>query len=249
MLASVPSTPFPFGDNPLIDAGFWTARMTAVKVIGRYLGLLMWPAQLSFDYSFNENPLFGGGWSAEDLKAVLALLVCVAGAIAAVVCWRRRQPVFFGIAFFFATLSPTSEPGDSHRQHHGGTLSVSAVGGVRGVGSLRGAMGVAAADGKAAGIPECDSRGGGRAAFCARGPHVCAQCRLGGPGTLLEERGGSGPRQLQDEPLGREQYGLSDAGGLGSRAGRDGTGTGDSRPAARFGERRHCVSTGGRVLP
>ncbi len=108
VLASVPSTSFPFGDNPLIDAGFWTARMTAVKVIGRYLGLLVWPAQLSFDYSFNENPLFGGGWSAEDLKAVLALLVCVAGAIAAVVCWRRRQPVFFGIAFFFATLSPTS---------------------------------------------------------------------------------------------------------------------------------------------
>ena len=108
MLASVPSTPFPFGDNPLIDAGFWTARMTAVKVIGRYLGLLMWPAQFSFDYSFNENPLFGWGWSAEDLKAVFALLVCVASAIAAVVCWRRRQPVFFGIAFFFATLSPTS---------------------------------------------------------------------------------------------------------------------------------------------
>ena len=39
------------------------------------------------------------------------------------------------------------ESGDSHRQHHGGTLSVSAIGGVRGIGSLRGAVGVSATDG------------------------------------------------------------------------------------------------------
>ena len=59
VLGGVPVTAFPFGDNPLVGADFWTARMTAVKVIGRYLALLVWPAQLSFDYSFNEIPLFG----------------------------------------------------------------------------------------------------------------------------------------------------------------------------------------------
>ena len=42
------------------------------------------------------------------MKAVLSLLVCLGAAAVAVVCWRRRKPVFFGIAFFFATLSPTS---------------------------------------------------------------------------------------------------------------------------------------------
>jgi tetratricopeptide (TPR) repeat protein len=109
VLGSVPVTAFPFGDNPLVGADFWTARMTAVKVIGRYLTLLAWPAQLSFDYSFNEIPLFA--WrltSWEDVKAILSLLVCVGGAAAAIICWRRRKPVFFAIAFFFATLSPVS---------------------------------------------------------------------------------------------------------------------------------------------
>ena len=99
---------FPFGDNPLVGAGFWTAHMTAVKVIGRYLALLLWPAKLSFDYSFNENPLFTWGLGWEDVKAILSLFVCLAGAAAAIVCWRRRKPVFFAVAFFAATLSPTS---------------------------------------------------------------------------------------------------------------------------------------------
>ena len=109
VLGGVPVTAFPFGDNPLVGADFWTARMTAVKVIGRYLVLLAWPAQLSFDYSFNEIPLFG--WrltSWEDAKAILSLLVCLGGVAAAIVSWRKRKPVFFAIAFFFATLSPTS---------------------------------------------------------------------------------------------------------------------------------------------
>jgi tetratricopeptide (TPR) repeat protein len=109
VLGGMAAVAFPFGDNPLMGASFWTARMTAVKVIGRYLALLVWPAGLSFDYSFNEIPLFGwGATSWEDVKAILSLLVCLGGAAAALVGWRRRKPVFFAIAFFFATLSPTS---------------------------------------------------------------------------------------------------------------------------------------------
>ena len=109
MLGAAAAAVFPYGDNPLMGAGFWTARMTAVKVIGRYLALLVWPAGLSWDYSFNENPLFG--WrltSWEDAKAILALLVCLAGVAAAFACRRGRKPVFFAIAFFLATLAPTS---------------------------------------------------------------------------------------------------------------------------------------------
>jgi tetratricopeptide (TPR) repeat protein len=109
VLGGVAATAFPFGDNPLMGADFWTARMTAVKVIGRYLALLAWPAGLSFDYSYNENPLFGWGLTSwEDVKTILSLLVCLAGVAGTIVCWRRRKPVFFAIAFFFATLSPTS---------------------------------------------------------------------------------------------------------------------------------------------
>jgi tetratricopeptide (TPR) repeat protein len=99
----------PFCENPLLGAGFWTARITAIKVIGRYFGLLMWPARMSWDYAYNEVPLFGwglGNW--EDWKAVAALLGCIAAAVAAIRSWQGRKPVFFAVAFFFATLSPTS---------------------------------------------------------------------------------------------------------------------------------------------
>ncbi|MEO8368553.1 MAG: hypothetical protein ABI806_05090, partial [Candidatus Solibacter sp.] len=109
VLGGAASTGFPFGDNPLIGASFLVSRMTAIKVIGRYLALLAWPRWLSYDYSFNENPLYGGGianW--EDLKAVLSLLVCLAACALAVFCYRNRKPVFFAVAFFFATLAPTS---------------------------------------------------------------------------------------------------------------------------------------------
>ena len=49
--------------------------MTAVKVIGRYFQLLVWPARLSVDYSYNAIPLFGWKLSEwEDWKAVFALI-------------------------------------------------------------------------------------------------------------------------------------------------------------------------------
>ena len=108
VLAAVPSTAFPFGDNPLMGADFWTSRMTAFQVMGRYLGLLVWPARLSFDYSFNEIPLFGRGGGWQDMKAVLSLVVCVGAAAAALAGWKKRRPLFFGVAFFLAEISPVS---------------------------------------------------------------------------------------------------------------------------------------------
>jgi tetratricopeptide (TPR) repeat protein len=109
VIASAPYVPVPFTDNPLFGAGFWTARMTAVKVLGRYFQLLVWPAHMSFDYSYNAIPLFGwklSDW--EDWKTVFALIVCGAIVVAAILSWRRHKLVFFSIAFFFATLSPAS---------------------------------------------------------------------------------------------------------------------------------------------
>ena len=109
VLANAAAAPFPFGDNPLKGAGFLTARLTAVKVIGKYLLLLAWPARLSYDYSFNQIPLFGWGWSRwEDWKTFIALIACIAAAVAAVRSYRRHKPVFFFIVFFFVTLAPVS---------------------------------------------------------------------------------------------------------------------------------------------
>ncbi|MGA2266966.1 MAG: DUF1736 domain-containing protein, partial [Bryobacteraceae bacterium] len=98
-----------FGDNPLITADFWTARLTAIKVIGKYLWLFVWPARLSADYSYNAVPLFGGHpaeW--EDAKALIALAVCLGAALLAVRWYRTRKPLFFFLAFFFVALAPTS---------------------------------------------------------------------------------------------------------------------------------------------
>jgi tetratricopeptide (TPR) repeat protein len=98
-----------FGDNPLMGAGFWTARLTAVKVIGKYLWLFVWPARLSADYSYNAVPLFGwqpAEW--EDAKALIALALCLGAALLAVRWYRTRKPLFFFLVFFFVALAPTS---------------------------------------------------------------------------------------------------------------------------------------------
>ena len=92
-----------------MSAGFWTARLTAVKVIGKYLWLFVWPARLSADYSYNAVPLFGwhpAEW--EDAKALIALAVCLGAALLAVRWYRTRKPLFFFLAFFFVALAPTS---------------------------------------------------------------------------------------------------------------------------------------------
>jgi tetratricopeptide (TPR) repeat protein len=99
----------PFTDNQLAATDFWTARLTAVKVIGRYLALLVWPGALSCDYSYNQIPLFtwrlGGG---EPWKLLAVLLVCAALAVAAARSYRGGRKIFFFVLLFFVTLAPTS---------------------------------------------------------------------------------------------------------------------------------------------
>lgn len=57
VLAAAGPASFPFTDNPLVAADFWTQRLTALKVMGMYLGLLAWPVKLSCDYSFAQIAL------------------------------------------------------------------------------------------------------------------------------------------------------------------------------------------------
>ncbi len=136
-LSGMPSVTFPFGDNPLIGASFWTARLTAVKVIGRYLILLVWPAQLSWDYSFNESPAF---------RHCVKLGRCQSYPVTASVsgCGVRRdcllaaqQAGLFCDRVFLRHALAHVEPGDSDRQHHGGAIPVSPVDRLRGAGGLR----------------------------------------------------------------------------------------------------------------
>ena len=109
VLGSLPPAFVPYADNPLNGADFWTARLTAVKVLGKYLWMLVWPARLSCDYSYNQIPLFDGNLAgAEGLKTVIALLSCLALGAVGIACFRRNRIVFFCIGLFFAALAPTS---------------------------------------------------------------------------------------------------------------------------------------------
>lgn len=105
----------PFHKNPLMSAAFWPARMTAFKVIGRFLWLYIWPARLSADYSYNSVPLFQwprvfqwppAGW--ENLQAPIALALCAAGIALALRLRCENKPLCFFVLFFFIALAPTS---------------------------------------------------------------------------------------------------------------------------------------------
>lgn len=96
-------------DNPLVEGSFWTARLTALGVIGRELGLLVFPLTLSADYSYRRIPLvaFPPRTVGEGVP-----LVAVAGLVLALVfTWRARRvssAVPFLVAFSALALLPAS---------------------------------------------------------------------------------------------------------------------------------------------
>ena len=99
----LPAARFPYWDNPLVDAGFWTARLTALKIVARYLGLLAWPGSLSCDYSYARIPLASG--AVEDWLAWLAV---AAVAATVVVLYRWNRPLFFLAGMAAVSFLPTS---------------------------------------------------------------------------------------------------------------------------------------------
>jgi tetratricopeptide (TPR) repeat protein len=101
----------PWVDNPLVMPGvsFLMARITAIKVIGNYFWLLLWPQHLSCDYSYNQIPIVNWHFSTwEDWKAIVALVSIVIVLVVAIRSYRRNKPVFFFVLFFFGTLLPSS---------------------------------------------------------------------------------------------------------------------------------------------
>ncbi|MGA3095194.1 MAG: hypothetical protein ABSF25_01970 [Bryobacteraceae bacterium] len=101
---SLPWPQKPFVDNPAAWAGFWPARLTALKALGIELWLLVWPLRLSSDRSYNQIPLAGFS----DAGAWLALLTIVT--ISAVVIFRRKKDpaLFWAAGFVGITMLPVS---------------------------------------------------------------------------------------------------------------------------------------------
>ncbi len=103
VLAASPPAEFPFTDNPIAGADWWTGRLTAIKVIARYLWLTIWPADLSCDYSFGQIQLARG--SATDWFAWVIVLVV---AIAVILVLRWSRTAFFLACFAFLNFVPAS---------------------------------------------------------------------------------------------------------------------------------------------
>ena len=102
VMSGIVGQTFSFVDNPLVAGDFWTGRLTALKVLARYLGLLAWPVTLSSDYSYNQIPLAKG--SVDDWIAWSAL----AAAIVAIVLARRHRVVLFAAWLAILAMSPTA---------------------------------------------------------------------------------------------------------------------------------------------
>jgi protein O-mannosyl-transferase len=92
-----------FVENPLTGAGFLTARLTAIKVLAKYIWLLIWPATLSWDHSYNQIPLVHG--SPQDWFAFLTIGVVL---LIVAILFRRSRLGFFFAGFAFVAIVPTS---------------------------------------------------------------------------------------------------------------------------------------------
>jgi tetratricopeptide (TPR) repeat protein len=103
VLAASKPWELPFYDNPIAGANFWIGRLTAVEVIPRYLGLTLWPARLSIDYSYAQIPLAKG-----NLQDCLAVIVVLAMAMLSVGLYWWNRTAFFLVFFAAVSFAPMS---------------------------------------------------------------------------------------------------------------------------------------------
>ncbi len=94
-----------FVDNPLAHVSFASRILTALKVQGDYLALLVWPQKLCGDYSFNAVPTVTS-FSDPAVLVSIALLAVILGL--AVWSFRRRGSIWFGLLFYALAIFPAS---------------------------------------------------------------------------------------------------------------------------------------------
>ncbi len=104
VLAASSPDEFPFTDNPIVGAGWWTGRLTAIEVAARYLWLTIWPARLSIDYSYSQIPLARGGFG----DWLLSCLFVLAIGITLVLLYRWNRACCFLECFAILNFVPAS---------------------------------------------------------------------------------------------------------------------------------------------
>ena len=92
-------------DNPLAPASTPLRLLTAIKVQGDYLWLLIWPRKLCGDYSFNSVPLVNNPL---DPAVLISFGIIVALLVITAISFIRRGRIWFGILFYFLAIFPVS---------------------------------------------------------------------------------------------------------------------------------------------
>ncbi|MBI1951963.1 MAG: tetratricopeptide repeat protein [Acidobacteria bacterium] len=100
-----PAVPIPFVDNPIAHLPFLEGRLTALKVLARYAGLLLWPGTMSIDYSFRTIPHVTGG---PDPASLLGLALVLVWAAAVGLAWRKAPGVAFALACAGIAFAPVA---------------------------------------------------------------------------------------------------------------------------------------------
>ncbi len=92
-------------ENALMAATNLSERLgTALFIQLKYIGLLLFPHPLTFDYSFNQIPLIG----LTNFKAIIAIVLIVALLVYAVMGVMKKSIFSYSILFYFIALSITS---------------------------------------------------------------------------------------------------------------------------------------------
>lgn len=89
-------------DNPLTQATLWERIFTPPVVLAKYLLLMVWPADLSSDYSFGAIPLADAPW---EPMAALGLAIVGGAAVWAARSLRGDGAGFFIVACFFVSYA------------------------------------------------------------------------------------------------------------------------------------------------
>jgi tetratricopeptide (TPR) repeat protein len=100
----LPLPPVNVVDNPLLAAGFWASRFTAIKIVGSELWLLLCPIRLTADRSYHAISVSGPG----DPLAWLAFAVVAAILGIVIARYRKDRLLFWAAGFLGLTLLPTS---------------------------------------------------------------------------------------------------------------------------------------------
>jgi len=97
--------PLPQSDNPLVALDLPWRLVNALQVSLRYLGLLLFPLRLSYDYSYNQIPLLV---SFADPRVWGVLALCGAFLVGWIYSYRRWNTLFFALGFSLASFSLVS---------------------------------------------------------------------------------------------------------------------------------------------